>query len=161
MASFRSLKRVILASVSVKEGVNQRRRHPGLPGSGEWGHLYRESSRRSGICSLNMSHSPLRSSFPSQLFPSQRDAAAGPRLRQVITAILFPKSREQSQTQGVPLPLPAAFAQGVKTRVLTPDAQTRSLSLARQVWWHTPGIPALGRLGQEGCRKFKVILVYS
>lgn len=38
--------------------------------------LYRESSRRSGICSLHVSHSPLRSSCPSQLFPTWRDAAA-------------------------------------------------------------------------------------
>lgn len=60
-----------LATVAGNPGISvsqsrQRRRHSGFPGRWEWGHLYRESSRSSGISSVNMSDSPLRSPFPSE-----------------------------------------------------------------------------------------------
>lgn len=85
----------------------------GLPGRQEWGHLYRESSKRSGICSQ---HEPLPSEIilPLTALPNPERCCSRPRHRQVITAVIFQKSREQPQTQGPPLPLPVAFMQGVK-----------------------------------------------
>lgn len=47
-----------------------------------------------------------------------------------------------------------------ETTVLSLDAHTHLRSRpARQVRWPTPGIPALGRLSQQGSSKFRVCLV--
>lgn len=157
LASFSSLiwplQWVILASVSVKAGGYQRRRHLGFPGRREWGHPVRGEFQK--FWHLFSQREPLSSEIilPLTALPNPERCCSRPVASEKQSLHLYSRravSNHKPKALHFLFQLPMC-----KVGNQCPDS---GCTYPFTITGKTAGTPALGRQRQEGCHKFKVIL---